>query len=73
MICAQERIIAVALLLQVPALRDFLDRGYPSALRQRLVDDQDTNVPALSMFMWVTLPCATLRMMAEQNSSTSPS
>ena len=37
---AQERIIAVALLLQVLALRGVFDRGDPSALRQRLVDDQ---------------------------------
>ena len=36
---AQECGVAVALLFDMPTLRDVFDRGDPSALRQRLVDD----------------------------------
>ncbi len=37
---AQEGIVAVALLLELAALRDVFDRGDPAAMRQRLADGQ---------------------------------
>ena len=38
---AQERMVAVALLLEIAALGDVFDRGDPAAMRQGLVDDRE--------------------------------
>src|SRR5207245_895048 len=39
---AQEHVVAVAFLLQIATLGDVFDRGYPSALRERSVDDLES-------------------------------
>ena len=39
---AQEHVVAVAFLLQIAALGDVFDRGHPSALRERSVDDLES-------------------------------
>ena len=61
------------LLLGALALGDVLDRGHPAARLQRPVDDLDR--PAARRFRELAraLPSDTLRMMALQNASTSPS
>jgi hypothetical protein len=60
-------------LLGASALRDILDRGHPPARCQRLIYDQDRSAVWSLCDLMRNFPSRTLRMMAAQNSSTSPS
>jgi hypothetical protein len=59
-------------LLGAPALGDVLQRGHPSAIEQRLVDDLDRRPSVVSTTLWVTFPAPRCATHFAQKSSTSP-